>query len=89
VQARSIFTSACFLENDRLLVRPKSRKMGLKGSSLLTRKFPAYTCNVKFETYFFSYNGTGLPGPETPGHDGEGLVAGEGLGSVENLDLEP
>ncbi|KAH9555615.1 hypothetical protein CY35_08G124200 [Sphagnum magellanicum] len=27
-------------------------------------------------------------GPETPGHDGEGLVAGEGLGSVENLESE-
>ncbi len=26
--------------------------------------------------------------PETPGHDGEGLVAGEGLGSVENLESE-
>jgi hypothetical protein len=26
---------------------------------LLTRKFLAYTYNVKFETYFFSYNGTG------------------------------
>jgi hypothetical protein len=61
VQARSIFASACFLENGRLLVRPKSRRMGLKGGSLLTRKFPAYTHNVKFETYFFSYNGTGPP----------------------------
>ncbi len=60
-QARSIFTSACFLEIGRLLVRPKSRRMGLKGGSLLTRKFPAYTHNVKFETDFFSYNGTGPP----------------------------
>ncbi len=60
-QARSIFTSARFLENDRLLVRPKSGRMGLKWGSVLTRKFLAYTYNVKFETYFFSYNGTGLP----------------------------
>ncbi|CAM6024635.1 unnamed protein product [Sphagnum balticum] len=27
-------------------------------------------------------------GPETPGHDGEGLVAGEALGSVENQESE-
>ncbi len=60
-QARSIFASACFLENDRVLVRPKSRRMGLNGGSLLTRKFPAYTHNIKFETDFFSYNGTGPP----------------------------
>jgi hypothetical protein len=42
-------------------VRPKSRRMGLKGGSLLTRKFPAYTHNIKFETDYFSYNGTGPP----------------------------
>jgi hypothetical protein len=35
--------------------------MGLKGGSLLIRKFPAYTHNVKFETNFFSYNGTSPP----------------------------
>jgi hypothetical protein len=41
------FCKCFFLGNDKLLMRPKSRRMGLKGGSLLVRKFHAYTHNVK------------------------------------------
>jgi hypothetical protein len=44
-QARSIFASACFLVNVKVFVRPKSRRMGLKGGSLLTKKLPVMKIN--------------------------------------------
>lgn len=47
---KNIFASACLIDSDMRLVSPKSRRIGLCGGSLLTRKLPTEEKNAhKYE----------------------------------------
>lgn len=43
---KNIFASACVIDLDMRLVSPKSRRIGLCGGSLLTRKLPTEKKNA-------------------------------------------